>query len=942
MKRIYQGRASRVEIADGKDEHGKAKWKELPDWSLALWRHHEIFQDAVNYYIVALAALGNSPQSKLTRLRGLLEKVWTSFDKKGQRRSGMGESLKRAWQMAEPPTLAEAVERFTKPLFSNGVREVEMELAGESLAFDLGGEGSIQQGGIEYWPYFCQSGFKRGVTFPREAAQLAKEKALHQLPRVIWNPRVEAHTSLLQRALKQAYFCNLSGGGKTLPEIRVKEVFQTALTALEGAGHITANQRQALAAKLETKRPDVFEYAGGSINKDALKKRFFGFLVFKHLAPDLAGLEILRRIYARPKQKLKQKRSDSPQQGDLEVRLLSLGEDPIKLVRAKAGIIFRAFTALPGWRCGSTSDELHERSAYAHEISAGECHQVAWKDFDVAAFKEALKVYNQFQKNVEDREAKLDRLALKLLVMDGERAAEGYSGQSELERGIRERLANLWQVAKGKPKPPADAAGEEPALPRFAGDPRIERLRKIVNDDLAEEYRLTDGRRTPYGLRRRTMKGWGEVKRKWQQIVRSGERFSEEKRRKLKAALDELRGGEKREQIGSHKLFEALIADEEAWGIWREPDDMHQEQINKHEWASDPLEAFREYCEIREALEEVSSRPLNFTPADARYSRRLFMFTDVCSFGKDRGEFKHDAKALAVTVPVALSDSDGKISMRPCRLRYSAPRLVRDRIRAEDGAYLQDWTQPMMRALLGEKDDRINPQELQDAAVQLMPDFDAKGKLRILLNFPLDLNEEKIRERVGKAGLWDKQFVSWKKGAQLPFLRWEQEFDGKESHRWWDRVSSFRVLAADLGTRHAASIAIVECGTKRDGCSRPIGSAGGKDWFARYRTGSIVRLPGENAEVLRPESPLDKDGLGKAFREELYGERGRTADDAECAETFAMLSALGQSDLLNDIPDAAALKQRLSFPEQNDKLLVALRRAQNWIATCVSWHWKLT
>lgn len=113
----------------------------------------------------------------MTRLRELLKPVWEGFDKKGQRRQGMQDSLQRAWQLEQPPMLIEAVERFRQPLMKNGVQAKEMELAGESLAIDLGGEGSIQQGGIEYWPYFCQSGFKRGVTFPREAAQLAKRKS---------------------------------------------------------------------------------------------------------------------------------------------------------------------------------------------------------------------------------------------------------------------------------------------------------------------------------------------------------------------------------------------------------------------------------------------------------------------------------------------------------------------------------------------------------------------------------------------------------------------------------------------------------------------------------------------------------------------------------------------------------------------------------------------
>ena len=46
MNRIYQGRVSRAEIIDGKGNATSA-----PEWDLesALWEHHALFQDAVNF-----------------------------------------------------------------------------------------------------------------------------------------------------------------------------------------------------------------------------------------------------------------------------------------------------------------------------------------------------------------------------------------------------------------------------------------------------------------------------------------------------------------------------------------------------------------------------------------------------------------------------------------------------------------------------------------------------------------------------------------------------------------------------------------------------------------------------------------------------------------------------------------------------------------------------
>jgi hypothetical protein len=934
MNRIYQGRVTRVQRMKAAEGNGPRKtgkdssseWEDLDDGEAMLWWHHELFQDSVNYYIVALAALGSSPDSKLTKLRGLLGAVWHGFDKKGQRRQGMSGSLQRAWQLAEAPTLEVAVARFQESLKADSVPPATAEKAGEFLLHKLGGEAAIQQGGRDFFPFFCDvdstATFKLSATRRERADDEARlQKALHEELEQSQIEALSASISLgsvvnlqpdAEPDLGAAAIARLREAQVTFADRISAETFEEWLTGLNPEFHLPKSR-------------------GGNINVKRVNACTL-FIAF----PNAVTKEIFQSSFKAPSapKPAKGKGESSPQEEVTDERFIVDGDDPIKLARGKRGYVFPGFTALPLWR--------------------GEAGKLAWKEFDIAAFKEALKVYNQFQQNVEKREDKLNGLAAKLLIMDGERAMEAYA--DEAGKDLLTRLQKLWLDSKGKPKPPTNESGEEQMLSRFVGDVRIDRLRQIVNDDLAEEYRLTDGRRTAYGLRRRTMKGWGEVKRKWQQLVKKGDAYSEAKRAQLKTALDEMRGGEKREQIGSHRLFEALIVDEAAWSIWREPDEKLQEVILKNEWAADPLEAFREYCEIREALEEVSARPLNFTPADARFSRRLFMFTDVCSFGKERGEYKHDLREQAVMVPVAVRGEDGRFAVQATRLCYSAPRLLRDQIRGEDGSYAQDWTQPMMQALFGPQEGKVNPQQLQDSAVQLMPDTDGKGAKRILLNFPLSLDDSKVKSLVGKEEIWQRQFVTWKKGAQLPFMRWTDDFDDKVPQRWWEKVSSFRVLAADLGTRHAASVALVECGQQGGGTSRLIGNAGGKDWFGRYRSGAILKLPGEDAAVLRPESPLDKDGRGKAFREEPYGSRGRPADLAECQETYAMMTALCPAEnparadknwqpyqgLLGGITSDGVLQEEYSFPELNDKLLVAMRRAQNWIANCISWHWKLS
>lgn len=922
MNRIYQGRVTKVQMAvplsneeppgekKAKPEN-KVEWKDLDDGGGRLWQHHELFQDAVNYYIVALASLGSSPESKLTKLRGLLANVWEGFEKKGQCRQGMRDSLKRAWQLQEPPTLEDAVNRFQEPLNGDSIPHATAEKAGEFLLHKLGGEAAIQQGGRDFFPLFCD--VESTATFKLSAARRGRAEDEARLQKALHEQLSQKQIDALVSTITLGSVVNLQPNAEPdSGEAVIARLRDARVTFSERVGEETFEQW------LKELKPDfqLPKRRGGNINVERVNACTL-FLAF----PNAATKELFQSTFKPPSDSKSGKKKKEDQQAAVitDESFIVDGDDPIKLARGKRRCVFTGFTALPLWR--------------------GAGPKLVWKEFDIAAFKEALKVYNQFQQNVAKREDKLNGLAGKLLIMDGERAIGAYSAGGA--GGLRERLEKLWKYTNGKPPAPKNEVGEEQAIARFVGDGRIDRLRQIINDDLAEEYRLTDGRKTAYGLRRRTMKGWGDVKRKWQTIVKKGDTFSELTKRQLKAALDEMRGGEKREQIGSHKLFEALIADEAAWSIWREPDDKIQEQINRNGWALDPLEAFREYCEIREAMEEVSARPLNFTPADARFSRRLFSLKEGAgSFGKGKGQYKHDAKTLSVSVPVAVKGQDGRYESRACLISYSAPRLLRDKIRAEDGGYAQDWTQPMMRALFGNADNP-NPQNLDEADVQLMPDYDSSGAKRVLLNFPLSLDEEKVKTHVGKAAIWDKQFVPWRKGSQFPFVRWANEFDGKEPHRWWEKVSTFRALAADLGTRHAASVALVDFGTKGGGTSRFIGNAGGHDWYGRFHSGAILRLPGEDAVVLRPESPLDNDHRGKAFRTECHGERGRPSDAEECAETFAMLAALDQPDLVSGASDASALQKRFSFPEQNDKLIVAVRRAQAGIAACISWHWKL-
>ncbi len=211
-------------------------------------------------------------------------------------------------------------------------------------------------------------------------------------------------------------------------------------------------------------------------------------------------------------------------------------------------------------------------------------------------------------------------------------------------------------------------------------------------------------------------------------------------------------------------------------------------------------------------------------------------------------------------------------------------------------------------------------------------------------------------------GLWEAAVRTFWEGdtpKRRDVLRWPSDsIKNQDWHGppWWERLTSFCVLSADLGTRHAASTAFVEAAAGepvQPTTARFIGEASGKKWFARFRGGKVLRLPGEDAatyrhqtrfDVERGEPALDRKH-DQAFREELHGSRGRFADEYETRQFRDILTWLGYEELIPEEhrSDTALPKLRrlLSFPEQNHKLLVALRRTQRHLADLISQHWRL-
>jgi hypothetical protein len=563
------------------------------------------------------------------------------------------------------------------------------------------------------------------------------------------------------------------------------------------------------------------------------------------------------------------------------LRFGRFGGDAIELARGQRGYVFRAFTSLPCW-------------------GVPESPETQWKDFDIAAFKEALKALHQVEsKGVE-------------------RAKEAAKKQARLDYQLK--IGSKWK---------GGGEQEESRPPKLVGDPRIDRLKQL-QDELGEEYEMAEGQRVRYGLQARTIRGIHDLRKEWNKIVKPGDGFTQERYDRLLRALRDYQV-ENPEMVGSIRLFETLL-DERNWLIWQEPSLSEQENWRTKaglsadaEFAKEPVQALTDALELEEEVKRLKE-PVKLTPADAEHSRRQFYFNDVCDLSK-KGRFHAAERTL--TVPIAVKQN-GVITEEIVRLHFGAARMLRDDLvpDASEDVRAARWQQPMMEALgvASPLTDKGRPADLSScAAVALMPDVAASGERRILLNFPVTLDEEPVRKALGKAERWAGQFGG--ADGEHYWLRWQSTWTEKsKATPWWKQVKEFTVLAVDLGQRDAGAYSVLraEKSPSQNGNSRLLGVDGdGHAWSASVQAMGLLKLPGEDAKVWR-------DGQ---WQTELYGERGRSVSGTEWTEARDICESLGL-----DVDKVLGIEPKhYSFPELNDRLLFALRRAQSNLARLQSW-----
>ncbi|AHF94010.1 hypothetical protein OPIT5_03625 [Opitutaceae bacterium TAV5] len=889
LNRIYQGRVAAVETGTALAK-GNVEWMPAAGGDEVLWQHHELFQAAINYYLVALLALADKNNPVLGPLISQMDNpqspyhVWGSFRRQGRQRTGLSQAVAPYITPGNnAPTLDEV---FRSILAGNPTDRATLDAALMQLLKACDGAGAIQQEGRSYWPKFCDP--DSTANFAGDPAMLRREQHRLLLPQVLHDPAI-THDS---PALGSFDTYSIATPDTRTPQLtgpKARARLEQAITLWRVRLPESAADFDRLASSLkkipdDDSRLNLQGYVGSSA-KGEVQARLFALLLFRHLERSSFTLGLLRSATPPPKN------AETPPPAGVPLPAASAA-DPVRIARGKRSFVFRAFTSLPCWHGG---DNIHP----------------TWKSFDIAAFKYALTVINQIEEKTKERQKECAELETDFDYMHG-------------------RLAKI---------PVKYTTGEAEPPPILANDLRIPLLRELLQN-IKVDTALTDGEAVSYGLQRRTIRGFRELRRIWRGHAPAGTVFSSELKEKLAGELRQFQT-DNSTTIGSVQLFNELIQNPKYWPIWQAPDVETARQWADAGFADDPLAALVQEAELQEDIDALKA-PVKLTPADPEYSRRQYDFNAVSKFGAgSRSANRHEPGQTErghntfTTEIAARNAADGnRWRATHVRIHYSAPRLLRDGLRRPDtdgneALEAVPWLQPMMEALAPLP---TLPQDLTGMPVFLMPDVTLSGERRILLNLPVTLEPAALVEQLGNAGRWQNQFFG---SREDPFaLRWPADgavktAKGKTHIPWHQDRDHFTVLGVDLGTRDAGALALLNVTAQKPAkpVHRIIGEADGRTWYASLADARMIRLPGEDARLFV---------RGKLVQEP-YGERGRNASLLEWEDARNIILRLGQNpdELLGADP------RRHSYPEINDKLLVALRRAQARLARLQNRSWRL-
>lgn len=883
MNRIYQGRVSAVEVLK---PGTKSEWEPLPDWRRALWEHHELFQDAVNYYTLGLAALAEgvsrdtAPGAAAWAWRQQVRENWLDGRRKALRYDGPHRRL-APWLGVAPDITNEgdAFDASARAIIGSHASApaqrsaVLLQLLEEVDASDLNVLANNRL------PWLCTprgqlSATPRHVVMQQETARIRQTQAIHAAtPDTLAACAAALEPGRFVTQMPTDFFTGESARAEALKQFQSAAKKSPGLSRHEPSflAHLEALGERLRAPQLGRKPSGIYPFA-----------------LVLHLWPTAAAWESFK---AATKNLATKEAADAS----------AIASDPFAEARVDDEPLFAYFTNRALRREPDNAD------------------RAVWFEFDLAAFVEAIKSPHRFFQDTQSRAAEARRLREQLHFIDPS----------------AEWLKNVPISAPAK-KPTKKASGADesdegesgPAF-TFAGDSRIALLRDLLTNP-AKLGGLGDAGDGEYTVQERTLRGWNQIRDAWRKRASRGPVSAAELWEDVKEVQ-----GDHRDDFGSATLFETLTQPEHH-SIWRDP----PADAQRH--AEDPLRAWKDYREQCFELND-KERPIRFTPAHAEKSPRYFILPKTGRFGTKHLRAQPTDPKLRFTGGTVIQTAAG---LEPVlvRFEYSAPRLRRDELRSpgETDLAAAHWLQPMMAALDVREPDA---QDFANCRVTLQPASLENHQL----TFPVEVDTSMLQKSIGGAR-WSRQFNVHPDGDTFydASLRWPHEKQpAKPPVPWWEAIDSFTVLATDLGQRDAGAFALLDVRANADFAGKParfVGQTGDgpaqKTWRAALAASGILRLPGEDRlewrKASRPEEVRGEQGY--AWREELFGERGRRATADETDECAALLRAFGivETDLLPE-----DWREALSYPEQNDKLLVAARRAQSRLARLHRWAWLL-
>jgi IS605 OrfB family transposase len=603
--------------------------------------------------------------------------------------------------------------------------------------------------------------------------------------------------------------------------------------------------------------------------------------------------------------------------------------DPLAAVRAEFRLVFPFFTNLLG---------------LAPKPGDG----AVWTGFDKSAFKRAAEEVFKYRLRSDERADQIRKRRTKIEALDGD---------------------GEWKDDKGKAK----------HLGGIEGDEERPRLMRQLLDKL--------GGAIGYGMRRATIGGWADLRQEFLKIAKKSEPIDEDE---LLAAIEKARdasgGG-----FGSGAFFKALC-EEEYHPLWlplKNPQSHHPKNFVRW-WVL--------YSEAKEELKKVwdedaklpKPKPIAFTwpSTENRHGETSFRpldfdipvtpTPDVDLFDREgdgkpikivRANAKppkqsKSSKAKSVEPP-QFTDADGN-ALYPLTLSYR--RFKRDRIANADGSSVEaEYAPPLVAGKVPAFHEPGNKAPL-DSSASLLP-ANKQGCWHFMFSFKLEQEMRKLLvddaakipgnksvRVVKKSGKWVGLNLRWpidlktespKKKEEAAVISSDgdeiEEADAKFSvKKIWcsSEFKPFDILSVDLGVRFAGAWCRGRVKIGRDAgrpTERVISPAGhGQEIvYDAYDFGTF-RLQGEDAKIWRKDKHK---GFADEPEVEKCGSRGRIASEIERAEFAQLAGQVFPATKRFPIPDDPT--ELKFFPDLADHLTYRLRRRLGRIRFLFKLRWQI-